>query len=86
MVLQHGYDRNSSITRSSILENLSLVVADVKKRNLQGKAILNLSFGGGNYTRESLRAYRTAMSNILVDNDIVVVAPSGNEKVRYPPS
>lgn len=71
------------VTKSSILENLSLVLADVKKRNLQGKAVMNLSYGTPSADEDFLNAFKTVLKNLLVDNNIVVVTSSGNDGVRY---
>lgn len=73
-------DDPKAIKTSSILENLSLVAADVKKNKLGGKAVLNLSFGGGGETK-----YVAALTKVMKDllaKDVVVVCTSGNNRVR----
>lgn len=83
--LKHRYEINkpNAIKESSILENLSLVAADVKSRSLGGKAVLNLSFGGG-ADASFMKALTTVLTDLLA-NDVVVVIASGNKRVRQVP-
>ena len=76
-------DNPNAIKVSSILESLSLVAADVKERNLGGKAVLNLSFLGPGYS-SYIKAMTTVLTNLLAI-DVVVVIPSGNLRVRQVP-
>ena len=59
---------------------LGKVREDISKRNLKGKAVVNLS-GGLPLTDESvIAAMKTAVDSLLKD-DVVVVTTSGNDKV-----
>lgn len=81
VVLKHRFNSRGGPMSSSILENLALVLADVKANKLQGKAVLNLSFGGSGTSPafvEYVQALDKVMGN-LIANDVVVVVASGND-------
>lgn len=69
---------------SSVLELLFLIFNDVISRNMQGKAVINLSFGA---TEKMLSARliksMRALIVLLLQNDVVVVVSSGNARVSY---
>ena len=73
-------DSKYSIRSSSVLENLSLIAADVKNRNLGGKAVLNLGILGP-ASAKWVRSWTTILTDLLA-KDVVVVIPSGNRRVR----
>ena len=73
----------TGIKYSSILELLSLVAADVKSNSLGGKAVLNLSFGGGGDS-SYVKALTKSIANLLAI-DVVVVTASGNNRVSSIP-
>lgn len=78
--IQHIPGTTGGFAASSILENLSFVAQDVKDKKLQGKAVLNLSFGGGGDAK-----YVKSLYKVIADieaNDVVVVVASGNSRVR----
>lgn len=72
--LKHRFEKDNpnSIKESSILENLSLVAADVKARSLGGA------------DASLMKALTTVLTDLLA-NDVVVVIGSGNKKVRQVP-
>ena len=81
--LKHRYQKDDprAIKESSILENLALVAQDVVSKKLGGKAVLNLSFGGGSGKGSKYAdALEKSIANLLA-KDVVVVVASGNDRV-----
>ncbi|GAB0139086.1 hypothetical protein EsDP_00007301 [Epichloe bromicola] len=66
-------DAQGSGANSGILAGLQFVMDDVKERNLKGKAIMNMSLGGG-----FSEAMNTAIEKV-VNSGVVCVVAAGNE-------
>jgi len=83
VVAKYAVDiQTGHIWKSSILELLSLIYEDVIARGLQGKAVVNLSFGGTEkaYGTQYIKSLRNLISRLL-KSDVVVVVAAGNNWV-----
>lgn len=88
VILKNHHLPNGYLRVASLLGNLKAVEEDVKKRGLQGKAVINLSvtlpaeLPPNNQFSEAIKG----MLKILIQqHHIVVVAAAGNKKVISPP-
>ncbi|KAI6244691.1 Subtilisin-like protease 2 [Erysiphe necator] len=69
-------DKNGSGTNALVLQGIQHVAADVKKRGLAGKAVMNISIGGAKSA-----ALNAAVEEITRDGVVVVVA-AGNSNIN----
>lgn len=88
------YNSKGQPRESSVLNCLQYILEDLDDKELQGKAVLNFAYGG-EFQKESptnsqetptinkRKRIRSAMQN-FIDEDIVVVLSSGNDKVSCP--
>jgi subtilisin family serine protease len=86
-VVKFAAEHDGRIWFSSLLDSLYLVCRDVVAGGLQGKAVVNLSWGipldeNDVNDRESINALH-ALIDSLLGNDVVVVVASGNLGVSH---
>ncbi|RKF56686.1 Subtilisin-like protease 2 [Erysiphe neolycopersici] len=68
-------DKDGSGTNALVLQGIQHVAADVKRRGLQGKAVMNISIGGA-----KSQALNSAVEAITRDGVVVVVAAGNSNK------
>lgn len=83
VVAKVAIDINGSIWNSSILDMLSVILRDVIKECMQGKAVINISINSpAKQSSGYVNSLRILISQLL-KNDVVVVVTSGNGRVSY---
>ena len=67
---------------SATLDGMSRILKDIKDHELKKKAVVNLSFGVSADLEKASKDQFQAIIKELLDNDVVVVTATGNQKVR----